>query len=220
MRQLKIRHLQKKASSKKGQATVTAILNAARSLVIEEGYAGLSMRAIATRSGIKIGNLTYYYASKTELLADLVDAVIQSYVGWWDEVMADDTLSPEQQFVTILTFILEDLGAPETTGFFPELWALANHEKNASEAMGYLYQLEHDMLVEMIGRLNPSLGLEDRKILAVHILASIEGHTVFIGYRKKWTQYAKPVSNILIHSYLSLIRSLTHEEIHTLQNSV
>lgn len=184
--------------------------------MIEEGYASLSMRAIATKSGLKVGNLTYYYASKAELLADLVDAVILGYVGWWDEVLADETLTAEQQFVTILTFILEDLGSPETTGFFPELWALANHDKKAGDMMGYLYQHEHDMLVELISRLNPSLDVEDKKILAVHILASIEGHTVFVGYRKKWSRYATPVSNMMINSYLDLVKTATHDAIHAM----
>lgn len=214
MRQLKIRHLHKKASSKKGQNTVAAILTAARNLVVEEGYPSLSMRAIAARCDMKVGNLTYYYASKTELLGDLVDAVIQGYVGWWDEVMADTSLSVDQQFLTILSFIMEDLTAPETTGFFPELWARANHEKFAAEAMDYLYQLEHDMLVEMIGRVNPNLELEDKKILAVHMLSSMEGHTVFIGHRKKWNRYAQQTANIVVRNYLTLAKTITHEEIH------
>lgn len=216
MRQLQIQQRHEKASSKKGQHRVIRILNAARDLLVEEGFSGLSMRKIAGRCGMTVGNLSYYYASKTDLLSDLIDAIIQGYAGWWDEVMADDSLTAEEQFVTILRFIMDDLVTPETTGFFPELWAIANHEAFARAAMDTVYKYEHDMLMEMIRRLNPALDEEDRVILAVHLQASVEGHTVFTGYDKKWTCYAPNMTHIVVKTFLELVKNITHDDIHGL----
>lgn len=214
MRQLQLQQRHEKASSPKGRKRVETILHAARDLLIEEGYASLSMRKIAARCDMTVGNLSYYYSCKTDLLSDLVDAILQSYVGWWDEVMADDSLSPEQQFRTILTFIMDDLSEPETTGFFPELWALANHEAYAQEAMEYIYGEEQKMLSEMIGRLNSSLSEGDRKIVALHMLASMEGHTVFIGFRKKWHTHAKEARSIVVQSFMHMAKTITPADIY------
>jgi len=217
MRKLKIQNRHEKASSTKGKSKVEEILNAARDLLIEEGYASLSMRKIAARCKMTVGNLSYYYSSKTDLLSDLTTAVLQEYSGWWDDVMADESLTHEEQFVAILSFIMKDLTTPETTSFFPELWTLANHETFAIDAVDYIYQQEHDMLVEMVSRLNPALDSEDRKILAVHLIATMEGHTVFIGHRKKWNHYATLASNITIHSLLHLVLTITKEDIHSIK---
>lgn len=217
MRQLKIQQRHERASSPKGRDRVERILNAARDLLVQEGYASLSMRKIAARCDMTVGNLSYYYASKTDLLSDLIDAITQGYVGWWDEVMADESLSAEEQFVSILRFIMDDLAAPETTGFFTELWAMANHEEFARVAMDNVYRYEYDMFEEMIRRLNPAIEAEDRTILAIHMQAAIEGHTVFVGYRKKWTKYIGQTSNLIIRSYLHMIKTITHEEIHDLK---
>lgn len=216
MRQLRPQQRHEKASSEKGQKRVELILNAARDILVEEGYPSLSMRKIATRADITVGNLQYYFSSKIDLLNDLVDAIIKGYVGWWDEIMADDTLTPEDQFANIIRFIIKDLTTKETTRFFPELWALANHEQFAEDAMEYVYNLEREMLIEMIGRLNPTLSTEDKNILAVYISSAMEGHTVFIGYGKKWNKYADATANLAIKGYISLIKSVTSDEIHAI----
>lgn len=44
------------------------IINTARRLFNEHGYAGVSMRDIAAALGISVGNLTYHYRRKEELL--------------------------------------------------------------------------------------------------------------------------------------------------------
>ncbi|MFC3052079.1 TetR/AcrR family transcriptional regulator [Kordiimonas pumila] len=209
MRQLKIQQRHEKASSKKGRIRVEAILNAARDLLIEEGYASLSMRKVAARCHITVGNLSYYYASKTDLLNDLVDAVIQGYIGWWIGILNDKTLSSEQQFKALITFIIEDLETRETTAFFPELWALANHEEFANEAMDSVYDPVQQMLVTMIKRLRPTLNTHETDMLAVHMMASMEGHTVFLGYGKKWMRKSANMAQFIADSYYNLVMSYT-----------
>src|SRR2546423_7120689 len=46
------------------------IVRAAADSLLENGYAGTSVRAIASRAGIAIGNLQYYFPSKSELLVE------------------------------------------------------------------------------------------------------------------------------------------------------
>jgi AcrR family transcriptional regulator len=46
------------------------IVRAAAESLLEKGYAGTSVRAIASRAGVAIGNLQYYFPTKSELLVE------------------------------------------------------------------------------------------------------------------------------------------------------
>jgi AcrR family transcriptional regulator len=46
------------------------IVHAAAESLLENGYAGTSVRAIASRAGVAIGNLQYYFPTKSELLVE------------------------------------------------------------------------------------------------------------------------------------------------------
>ena len=46
------------------------IVRAAAESLLENGYAGTSVRAIASRAGVAIGNLQYYFPTKSELLIE------------------------------------------------------------------------------------------------------------------------------------------------------
>src|SRR3982075_654949 len=46
------------------------IVRAAAGSLLESGYAGTSVRAIASRAGVAIGNLQYYFPTKSELLVE------------------------------------------------------------------------------------------------------------------------------------------------------
>jgi len=217
MRDLKIQRRHERATSRKGRGRVQDILHAARDIFIEEGHHSLSMRRVAARCGITVGNLSYYYPNKQALLHDLCDAIIQGYVSDWDQVLADASLSPEQQFETIVRSIMEDLKTKETTFFFPELWVLANHDPVAAEAMEFVYARERAVFVDLIGKINPSLSVDGRESLALFISSSIEGMTVFMGYERKWTSRARQTINVATRSFLELARSATNEDVEGLE---
>jgi AcrR family transcriptional regulator len=46
------------------------IVRAAAESLLENGYAGTSVRTIASRAGVAIGNLQYYFPTKSELLVE------------------------------------------------------------------------------------------------------------------------------------------------------
>ena len=46
------------------------IVRAAADSLLEQGYAGTSVRAVAARAGVAIGNVQYYFPAKSELLVE------------------------------------------------------------------------------------------------------------------------------------------------------
>src|SRR5215475_12586857 len=62
------------AKTAKGSAKHQAIISAARDLFYRKGYEATSFTDIADRARLNRGNFYYYYRSKAEILADVVDS--------------------------------------------------------------------------------------------------------------------------------------------------
>jgi len=56
------------ARTRKGERTRAQILDGALELFAERGYDGTTMRAVAERAGVSVGNAYYYFASKEHLI--------------------------------------------------------------------------------------------------------------------------------------------------------
>ena len=52
------------------ESTRDQIIHAAADSLLENGYSGTSVRAIASKAGVAIGNLQYWFPTKSELLVE------------------------------------------------------------------------------------------------------------------------------------------------------
>lgn len=196
------------SASPRGQAAVASILSAARDVLIEEGYPRLTMRNVADRAKMTVGNLSYYYANKEDLLHDLLEAVIQGYVEDFDRIAENIEHSPDERLEEMIRFVVGDLATKETTGFFPALWALASHDDFAAKEMSSLYEVERNAFTRIISEMRPDLQKKDRDLLALFISASIEGQTMFIGYRREKVSAGPAIANVAAYSLLNLVRTI------------
>ena len=61
------------------QTTRSAIVAAARELMFEKGFEATTMRAIAERAGVSLGNAYYYFAGKDELIQGFYDEIAAAH---------------------------------------------------------------------------------------------------------------------------------------------
>ncbi len=61
----------------RGQARRAALVAAAAQVLRDDGFAGLTHRAVATRADLPLAATTYYFASRDELVAEAVRALCQ-----------------------------------------------------------------------------------------------------------------------------------------------
>jgi AcrR family transcriptional regulator len=193
--------------SGKGQLTALSILLAAEKLLIDAGYHNFSLRKVAASAGLTLGNLQYYFPSKDSLIKAMLDNCIQRYLDLFEQTRARVGEDPEKQFRAILAELIRDLNSKSTTIFFPELWSLANHDDHALAFIDAMYERYRLALIEVMGAINPQLSQDQLKRMAVFVSASIEGHTMFIGYKKPWTQETENIIDMASESFLWLIRS-------------
>lgn len=195
----------------KGYETRELILRNALHILIEEGYRAMSMRRVAAASGMRLGNLTYHYPTREDLVRELLNAVISSYEVEFGTIVHEQGLLPEERLARLCNLILDDIATKKTTRFFPELWALANHDAFVYERVHELYDRARAPLVEIIAEMRPDLPEAVRFDLALFISGSMEGLTVFAGYRMPYADRLPAVEQVAIRSFIDLVRSFQPE---------
>jgi hypothetical protein len=72
--------------------------------------------------------------------------------------------------------------------------------------MDEMYENYRRVLADIIREVNPELSLQQARRLALFFSASMEGHTIFIGYRKPWKKETANIVDMASQSFLWLIR--------------
>lgn len=196
----------------RGREGHETILRAALNLLVEQGYRSMSMRKVAAACGMKLGNLTYYFPTKEDLVRELLDAVISSYEVEFEAIIHEEDVSPEQRLAELCTLILEDIRTKKTTRIFPELWALSNHDPFVFDRVHELYARARAPLLAIIEEINPALSKEQIETLALFISASMEGMTVFAGHDKPFEMRMPILERIAAKGFMQLVQSMTPED--------
>jgi len=191
----------------KGHETREQILHAALEILVEEGYRAMSMRRVAAACDMKLGNLTYHFPTREDMVRELLEAVIASYEIEFDAIVQMPGVRAEQRLADICGLILEDIRTKKTTRIFPELWALSNHDPFVLDRVQELYGRARIPLLEIVAEMRPDLPQQDRQDLALFISASMEGMTVFAGYDKPFCHRMPAISDIATESFLHLLRT-------------
>ena len=79
------------AKTKKGEKTRAQILDTALAMFREKGYAGTTMRAIATTAGVSLGNAYYYFESKEHLIQAFYERSHQEHLAACTEVLETES---------------------------------------------------------------------------------------------------------------------------------
>ena len=165
----------------KGQARVATILAAAKTLLIEEGYEQFSLRNIASRAGIHLSNLQYYFPGKDELIHALMEKVADDYKKSYEELFTDVSDDPLQRFQMVVDFLISDIKDAKTRRFFIQFWALLeSSDVHTGVLLDELYNYNIQDLVAMIRLINPDISEGQLQQKATMISALIEGMMLMI----------------------------------------
>jgi len=193
------------AQRQRGKDRVNRILAEARTLFINEGYAGLRLRQVAKLSGISLGNLTYYFGSKADLFESMIGQVLSDYDQGNRDIADQFADDPNKRLDTYLGFIFADCRNQETQRFFYQFWATASHDDFVANARERVYSEFNAQLTEMCRQVNPKLKGNRLKERVYLVVALIEGLHVVLGNSKKTdpvidgleTEFRRQVFNII-----------------------
>ncbi len=95
----------------KVEATRTSILDAARSVLRERGYASLSTREVAAVAGVPLSQIHYHFGSKQGLLVALLEYLNAQLLARQRNMFHDESLTLSQQWDLACDYLDEDLAS-------------------------------------------------------------------------------------------------------------
>lgn len=158
------------------------IVQAAAESLLESGYAGTSVRAIASRAGVAIGNLQYYFPTKSELLVEAWRYLTARSV---EELRAacnrlDDPLEALELGVESIWDTLRKLGDMQLAAF--DLLVQAPRTERLQAYLPELFTRYREVIQEQIDRLEAGGRvrlLVDREVLVPLVLNTVLGFGLY-----------------------------------------
>ncbi len=165
--------------SAKGARTIATILNAAREVFVEDGHAGLSLRKVAERAGVAVGNVSYYFPSKRALLDAMLREILADYVEEHTEQFEAARDAPMDILLNVVTFYVAN-GRFSHTLFF-QIWGYAGADAEARRLVSELYRSIGQFIYFLIKAANPAIGDAQARRTVAHIFSLEEGMKLFFG---------------------------------------
>jgi len=168
----------------KGSSTATRILEEAKNILVEDGFLGLSFRAIAKRTGTTVGNIGYYYGTKDDLMVDLAEYIFERWEFRLQRDMPPSMTDRREKFRYFIRYMIDQNKQRKTMFLLLEMWAMANRSLAVSKMMDTFYGRLRDSIDGMIADLNPKMTADTRALRAALITTQIEGLMILVGPRK------------------------------------
>jgi AcrR family transcriptional regulator len=167
-----------------GSARVEEILDAARHVLAQEGYAEFSLRRVARRVNIRLSTLQHYFPSRDDLFRAVVERTVAAYDAAYVRQSAQWGKTARSKLAGMVRYLLDDLRQPDTAGFFVEFWARGMRDPDAGRLLQQAYRHHRDRIRIAMAPLNPSMSGRTAELRALLVAALIEGMTIFIGGRR------------------------------------
>jgi AcrR family transcriptional regulator len=164
------------------------ILEEAIAIISSEGYANLSMRALARASGMKLGALQYHFRTWEDLLHDLAAFIGEEYGRSFD-ALAEGGASPGLRETVEFLFGNPADATLQSDRLFPQLWAMAQVEPALESLLDDIYRRYLDILEERL----LAEGSSAPRAEALALMSMVEGATLFVGHGRRWEPDAKAV---------------------------
>lgn len=167
----------------RGKARVDLILETAKALFIQGGYAEMTMRQVAERVGMSLSNLQHYFPSREALLQALLEDVRKSYDPGYAEVTAGLS-DPRDRLVAVARYLIADAKKAETERLFVEIWSLAARDEMVRGLFDQMYSYHRRTLEKLIVAVNPELSPGTVSLRAALVAMQIEGLMLLISEAK------------------------------------
>lgn len=175
-------HNKESHTTSKGYERAAAILDTARVMLGQEGYAALSMRSVAQQVGVSLSTVQHYYPSRDALIEALLGQSFDRYQAAIDERAAHiGDGSRMDMFKSVIDYFLDDLQDQESSGLFFEISALANRHPYASKMFDTMLTRARRTLRNLIRDIAPEMSVHQSEVRGALIVSQLIGTMLFIA---------------------------------------
>ncbi|MCH7708291.1 MAG: TetR/AcrR family transcriptional regulator [Myxococcales bacterium] len=152
----------------------TQILDACEEVVLEEGLASASPARVAGRVGLDRTTLHHYFRTRSDLLAGLVERIVDGYLAEVRRVQAERGSNAD--VVEILDFLLSpDFARPHYDRLVDEFSAASYEDAEVRKQLRRLYVTLEEFTISLLLKAVPDAAPERVRETAYTIYALIEG---------------------------------------------
>jgi AcrR family transcriptional regulator len=112
----------KAAAARKVDTTRTAMLDAAKQMLREQGYSGLSTRDVALAAGVPLSQIHYHFGSKQGLVTAMFEYQNAQLLDRQKEMFSDASMTISEQWERACDYLDDDLKSGYVRTLM-ELWA-------------------------------------------------------------------------------------------------
>ncbi len=165
------------AAPSKGERTAGRILEASANLFADQGYAAVSMRQIAAEVGIGQGALYNHFASKQDLLVQILLDHMRGLLAAWQA--SDPGLDRPHQRLKAFVFFHIDYHRSRARDVFLSYMELRSLEPTTRGPILAARKSYEAVLIDTLeaGRLAQDFQIEDAKLTAMALLGMLAGLT-------------------------------------------
>ena len=149
--------------------------------MVDEGFAGLSFRNVAKRVGITVGNVTYYFPAKDDLLVELAGYIFDRWEARFRRHLPSDLTDKMDIFLYSIRYMIDENKRVKSNRLLLEMWAMANHSTAVMKMLDTFYCKMRAWIEEMLIEIAPTQPRQQRRLRAALITSQIEGLMVLIG---------------------------------------
>jgi AcrR family transcriptional regulator len=167
--------------TEKGTERIRLILEEAKNTLVDEGFSGLSFRNIAKRARITVGNVTYYFPTKDDLLVELAGYIFDRWEARFRRNLPSNLTSKMDIFLYSIRYMIEENKRVKSNRLLLEMWAMANHSTAVMRMLDAFYCKMRAWIEGMLADIAPNCSVQKRRLRAALITSQIEGLMVLIG---------------------------------------
>jgi len=149
---------------------------------MSKGYAQFSMRNVAAEAGMRLGNVQYYFPTRSDLVRALMQDTEARYEAAYRECLLKAPPDRHERFKAFMDFSLTDVANPETRRFITQMWALLDTmDAESGHLLNEFYEMDIAALSERVAEVDPDCPAAEVRRRATLLAAMIEGLVVVRG---------------------------------------
>lgn len=161
----------------------TELLESAKRVLVESGYAGLSTRAVAAEAGTQMSQIRYHFGSKEGMVLALFEYMNAALIERQSETFGRDDLTVSEKWACSCDYLEEDL-ASGYVRVLQELIAVGWSNPAVGDAVRRALALWYGLICDIVAEIRRELGtlgpFDDREIASLVSAAFIGAEALIL----------------------------------------
>ena len=183
------------------------ILDAALSVLVQNGYEGSRMDDVVSKSQLSKGAIYWYYKSKKAMYLDLVNFWVIRYSATINHLVENDQAAPDQLKSLFNYFIDQYESDPDPFIALTEFWSMAQKDDDFRAKLQKVYSQFLEVLEKIVakGVKDGDFKKLDIRITAMSIMLNVESinwFTLFDTHGVSARDYIQTISDFILAGLL------------------